>query len=112
MPRQSTRTRLTALGCVVLAGGLLLPPTATAEPTKTPTSLLESARALTARQAAAMKERRAAQTPQPAQGASTDLRSGSFFKTAAGIATLVIFGGGVAYALYSASNDRISSPGR
>jgi hypothetical protein len=109
MPRQSTRTRLTALGCVVLAGGLLLPPTATAEPTKAPKSLLESGRAVTARQAAAVKERQGAQTPQTS---TTDLRSGSFFKTAAGIATLVIFGAGVAYAVYSSNNDRIRSEGR
>lgn len=110
MPRQSTRMRSTALGCVVLAGGLLLPPTATAEPTKVPASLLQSGRAIAARQAAAMKEGQGAQVPQGQ--ATTDLRSGSFFKSAAGIATLVIFGGGVAYALYSSSNDRIKSPGR
>lgn len=110
MPRQSTRTRMTALGCVVLAGGLLLPPTAMAEPTKAPVSLLESGRAVTARQAAALKERRGAQTP-PAS-TTTDLRSGSFFKTPAGIATLVIFGAGVAYAVYSSNNDRIRSEGR
>jgi hypothetical protein len=112
MPRQSTRTRFTALGCVVLAGGLLLPPTATAEPTTTPKSLLESGRAVAARQAAAMKERLAAQTPQTPQNPKADLQSGSFFKTAAGIATLVIFGAGVGYALYSSREDRIRSTGR
>lgn len=58
-----------------------------------------------------MRERRAAQTPQ--QGSTTtDLKSTSFLKSAAGIATLVIFGAGVAYAVYSSSNDRIKSPGR
>jgi hypothetical protein len=110
MPRQSTRLRLTALGCVVLAGGLLLPPTATAEPTKTSTPLLDTARAVTARHTAVMKERRAEQAP--ASATTTDLRSGSFLKSAAGIATLVVFGAGVAYAIYSSSNDRIKSPGR
>jgi hypothetical protein len=99
--------RLAALGCVVLAGGLLAPPTASAEPAKSPT-LLETAKAVTARQTA-MKERQAGQSnPAP----QTDLRAGSFFKTPAGIATLVIFGAGVGYAIYSSSNDRIRSEGR
>lgn len=56
-----------------------------------------------------MKERRTAQAPQTPQ---TDLQSKSFFKTAAGIATLVIFGAGVGYAVYSSSEDRIRSTGR
>jgi hypothetical protein len=56
-----------------------------------------------------MKERQGGQSnPTP----QTDLRAGSFFKTPAGIATLVIFGAGVGYALYSSSNDRIRSEGR
>lgn len=108
MPRQSNCSRLIALGCVALTLGLL-PARAFADPTPRPTSLVESARAAASREAGAMKERRAAQTPATA---STDLRSGSFFKSKAGIATLVIFGGGVAYAVYSSSNDRIRSTGR
>ena len=42
----------------------------------------------------------------------TDLGSSSFFKTPAGIITLVAVGAGVGYALYSTSHDRIKSPGR
>jgi hypothetical protein len=56
-----------------------------------------------------MKERRAAQAPATP---TTDLRSGSFFKTKAGVATLVIFAAGVGYAVYSSNNDRIRSTGR
>jgi hypothetical protein len=108
MPRQSNCSRLIALGCVALTLGLL-PARAFAEPTARPTTLLESARAAARREAGAMKERRAAQDQ---SASSTDLRSGSFFKTKAGIATLVIFGGGVAYAVYSSRNDRIRSTGR
>jgi hypothetical protein len=55
------------------------------------------------------KERRAAQAPATV---TTDLRSGSFFKSKAGIAALLIIGAGTAYAIYSASNDRIKSSGR
>lgn len=42
----------------------------------------------------------------------TDLGSTSFFKSPAGILTLVAVGVGVGYALYSTSNDRIKSPAR
>jgi hypothetical protein len=107
MPTQSTRSRLTALGCVVLTGGLLVPPTATAEPHKTP--ILDSARTLAASRAATLQ---AAQGSQQAPAPRTDLRTRAFFKTRAGLATLAIFGAGVGYALYSANNDRIKSPGR
>lgn len=101
-------TRLTALGCAVLAGSLLLPPAAAAEPAAATPTITATARRLAAREAAAMKERQGAQTPAP----STDLRSGSFFKTPAGVATLVIVTVGTVFAAYSASNDRIKSPGR
>lgn len=107
MSKQSSRSRLTALGCVVLAGGLLLPSRAFADATPTRTPIMDAAR----RHATATKVREAAQG-QPTPAASTDLRSGSFFKSKAGMATLVIFAAGVGYALYSSSNDRILSSGR
>lgn len=108
MPRQFNCSRLIALGCVALTLGLL-PSRVFAEPTARPASLLESARAAAVREAGAMKERRAAQAPATV---TTDLRSGSFFKSKAGIAALLIIGAGTAYAIYSASNDRIKSSGR
>ncbi len=108
MPRQSNCSRLIALGCVALTLGLL-PARAFADPTPRPTSLLESARAVVSREAGTMKERRAAQAPATP---TTDLRSGSFFKTKAGLATLLIVGAGAAFAVYSASNDRIKGSGR
>lgn len=111
MPRQLNCSRLTALGCVMLAGALLLPPRALAEPAIRPTPLLDSAKLEAGRRAVAMTSRDGAQG-QPATAPSTDLRSGSFFKSKAGVATLVLFGAGVAYAVYSSSNDRIRSTGR
>jgi hypothetical protein len=42
----------------------------------------------------------------------TDLGSSSFFKSPAGIITLVVAGGCLGYALYSTSNDRVKSPGK
>lgn len=63
----------------------------------------------------------AAETAKPAAGARmaqsqdpprTDLGSSNFFKTPAGIITLVAVGVGVGYALYSTSNDRVKSPAR
>lgn len=110
MRRLSSPSRLTALGCMVLTGGLLLPPQAFADSASTRTPLQDAARRAVLRDAGApvLKERRAEQPPAP----KTDLRSKSFFKTPAGLATLVIFGAGVGYAIYSSSNDRIRSEGR
>lgn len=112
MSTQSNRSRLTALGCAVLTGGLWLPGVAAAQSADRPSPILDAGRAAAARQAHAMKEGAAAQAPQTPPSSSTDLRSKSFFKSRAGVATLLIFGGGVGYALYSASNDRIRSEGR
>lgn len=112
MSTQFTRSRLTALVCAVLTGSLWLPTVASAQSADRPSPILDAGRAAAARQAPMMTERAAAQAPQPPPTSSTDLRSKSFFKSRAGVATLLIFGGGVGYALYSASNDRIRSTGR
>ena len=45
------------------------------------------------------------------QGSSTGSSPG-FFKTKPGIIALAVMGAGVGYALYSAQNDRIHSPGK
>jgi hypothetical protein len=55
---------------------------------------------------------RAATATTEQTSSSPDLGSGSFFKSPAGIAVLAVLGAGVAYALYSSSNDRIRSTGR
>jgi len=49
---------------------------------------------------------------QQGQTAASDpkLQSGSFFKTPLGIAVIGVVGAGAAYAVYSASHDRIHSP--
>lgn len=49
---------------------------------------------------------------QSSTGTKTDLGSSSFFKSPAGIVTLVVAGGVLGLALYSTSNDRIKSPAR
>lgn len=112
MSTQSSRSRLTALGCAVLTGSLWLPAVASAQSADRLSPILNAGRAAAARQANTMKERAAAQAAPTPPTSSTDLRSKSFFKSRAGVATLLIFGGGVAYALYSSSNDRIRSEGR
>ena len=111
MPRQFNCSRLTALGCVVLTGALLLPPRSFAEPATRPTPIVDSGRLEAGRRAVATMARNGAQS-QPVTAPSTDLRSAKFLKSKVGIATLVIFGAGVGYALYSSSNDRIRSTGR
>ena len=61
----------------------------------------------------------AAATAKPARGVrmaqgqgtpKADLGSPSFFKSPAGIITLVAVGVGLGFALYSTSNDRVKSP--
>lgn len=47
-----------------------------------------------------------------AGGGRTDLGSSSFFKTPAGVVTLVVLAVGTGFALYSTSNDRVKSPAR
>jgi hypothetical protein len=107
MLRHSVVLRGTALGCAVLVGSLLSPDLAAADPPARPVSIRESARAVAERRAAELKARQTqSQAPAP------ELESGSFFKSPIGIAVLATFGIGVGYALYSASNDRITSPGR
>lgn len=112
MPARSLSTRMTALGCVVLAGSLLVPhasadPVPVAKP-----SIKDTGKALVVRHAATFTETRAAQPQSPPAAGTANLESGSFFKTGPGMAVLAAFGVGVGYALYSASNDRIKSPGR
>jgi hypothetical protein len=51
---------------------------------------------------------RAAQSA--AGSSSTDLSSRAFFKSKAGIITLLFVGTGVGFALYSTSHDRVKSP--
>jgi hypothetical protein len=43
-------------------------------------------------------------------GTKTDLGSPSFFKSPAGIITLIAVGAGLGFALYSTSHDRVQSP--
>jgi hypothetical protein len=48
----------------------------------------------------------------PAVDREATLGSGSYFKSAAGIITLIAVGVGVGVALYSTSNDRVKSPAK
>jgi hypothetical protein len=91
-----------------LAGGTPPPPGESA-PTLAASiqkaAVMESAKMTKARASSSV----AAQDPgQP----KTDLGSKSFFKSPAGIVVLVLVGVGTGYAMYSTSNDRISSPAR
>jgi drug/metabolite transporter (DMT)-like permease len=110
---RSRTTRVTALGCVVLVGSLLVPGTSAADPVAPPRpTIAATGAAIAARHVAAFSEARVAQPQTPPAATQPDLQSGSFFKTKAGVAVLAAFGAGVGYALYSVSNDRIKSPGR
>ena len=61
----------------------------------------------------AVSARAAARREQAANTADkSQLETGSFFKTPAGMICLAVVGAGVGYALYSAKNDRIHSVAR
>lgn len=72
--------------------------------------------AASAQKALAATTLNATTAPRNAQDQSgtrrTDLGSSSFFKSPAGIITLVAVGAGLGFALYSTSNDRVKSPAR
>jgi hypothetical protein len=88
-------------------------PAVAGEPTAKPTSAPSIAAA--AQQAVSAQVKAPARSQFRAQSTATtktDLGSGSFFKSTAGIITLAVVGAGVGYAIYSSSNDRIKSPGK
>ena len=98
---------LGALPADCLAGGT--PPPGESTPT-----LAASIQKAVAIETAKMGKARASSSvasQDPAQP-KADLGSKSFFKSPAGIVVLILVGVGTGVALYSTSNDRISSPGR
>lgn len=98
---------LGALPADCLAGGT--PPPGESTPT-----LAASIQKAVAIETAKMSQARAASSvasQDPAQP-KADLGSKSFFKSRAGVVALILVGVGTGVALYSTSNDRISSPGR
>lgn len=110
MTRHSRGMRCTALGCIALVAGVLLPGSAAADPTPVP-SILQAGRRAVVLQAAEAPKAAAMQSGQSPADRSV-LESKSFFKTKTGAAVLVFFGAGVGYAVYSSSNDRIRGAGR
>lgn len=83
------------------------PATATSRP-----SLTASVEKIAASEAQALARSSTARAQQTAPIADREakLGSGSFFKSTAGIITLVAVGAGLGFALYSTSHDRVKSP--
>lgn len=79
-------------------------------PAKPDTGLSASAQRIAASEATRLEPKAA--RAQESGWTNPDRGSGNFFKSPAGILTLVVVGVGVGYTLYSTSHDRISSPGR
>jgi hypothetical protein len=77
-----------------------------------PQTLKASVAKIVAREAAASTLARTAQAPQGRTADKSELGSASFFKKPAGMICLAVVGAGTAYALYSASHDRIHSVAR
>ena len=79
----------------------------------TPTLAASIQKAVAAESAKMGKARASTTAAKQAAGApAANLESKSFFKSPAGIVALVLVGVGTGVALYSTSNDRISSPGK
>lgn len=96
---------------MALVASMLTPGLAAAEPSAPTSSVLQTGRAVVARQAVPLKSPLA---PKASASAATqsNLESKAFFKTKAGAATLILFGAGVGFAVYSSSNDRIRGANR
>lgn len=107
------RSRLAALALATAVGAAPLPAMAGDSHQPGPVGPGIAASARRAVEQTLQKTPAAPRLAQDQAGAPrTDLGSSSFFKTPAGIITLVAVGAGVGYALYSTSHDRIKSPGR
>lgn len=70
-------------------------------------NLKASIQKVVAKEVGALKHAGVARSAQSSGGTTTDLSSPSFFKTPAGIITLVVTAVGVGFALRSTSSDRI-----
>jgi protein-disulfide isomerase len=71
-------------------------------------NLKASIQKVVAKEVGNVKPSSVARSQQSSGGTTTDLSSGSFFKSPAGIITLVVTAVGVGFALRSTSKDRIS----
>ena len=101
--------RVLALATAVAAAPLSCLAGETVSPAPTLKTSIAKAVAAEARPARAGASMRATE-----QGGTTtaDLGSKSFFRSTPGIITIAVVAAGVGYALYSTSNDRVSSPNR
>jgi len=107
--RRPTGWRVIALAVAVALAPLPAMAGEAPLPVKPDTGLSASAQRIVATEAFGAQP----QSARAQQGwTNPDRGSRSFFKSPAGILTLVVVGAGVGYALYSTSNDRIKSPAR
>ena len=114
-----TRHRRTRIRCVLgVVAVALIPWTAAAGETTPPRQPLRTAladvrtRELTPSGPSRATAQRSSRATQSAQSSNPALESPSFFKTRTGVVVLAAVAVGAGYALYSASHDRIKSPGK
>ena len=103
------RVLIAALATAVVAAPLPCLAGEPGSPVQSKPTLNASMQKVVAQEARAARGAPTARAVQ-AGGGNTDLGSKSFFKTPAGIVTLIAMGVGVSYALYSTSHDRVKSP--
>jgi hypothetical protein len=88
-----------------------LPALAEETPANPPGPIQASIQKVVASQVVVLTKAPSAQSNQ-AGASATDLGSKSFFKTKAGIITLLVTAVGIGATVYSTSNDRVKSPGK
>jgi len=104
------------VGLLVLTAALIPLPVAASEAAPvqtTPTVRTTSLHDAVAREAVKAAKAPAGRTSERrADKGSADKGTSAFFKSGPGIAVLAVLAAGTGYAIYSASHDRINSPGR
>ena len=108
--RRPTGWRVIALALAVALAPLPALAGEATPPAKPDTGLTASAERLAATEAFRVQPQTA--RAQESGWTNPERGSGSFFKSPAGILTLIVVGVGTGYALYSTSHDRVKSPGR
>ena len=100
-----------AAGLVVITALIPLPAAASdTATTPSPPTIKASMEKIVVREIAATPARK--DVARDDRQGSSATSSPNFFKTKPGIIALAVMGAGVGYALYSAQNDRIHSPGK
>lgn len=112
MSRHARRPVLRVLVLALAVAAAPLPVLAGEPAPPSQPTLKASITKVVAREVAATAKAPVARSAQSSGAPSTDLGSPSFFKTKAGVITLLVTAVGIGFTVYSTSHDRVKSPGK